>query len=288
MKSIHTLVPDIMELLKDKGGWFNDRIRSDFAESVGGKVQSSFAPHVHRGLRISGLGDKCPKALWHSIHTPELAEPLPAWAEFKYAYGHIIEALAISLAKAAGHEVTGEQDELVVDGITGHRDCVIDGCVVDVKSAASRSFIKFKDKTLHENDSFGYLYQLDGYVLGSSSDPLVHVKDKGYFLAIDKQLGHCCLYEHNLREQAIRNRIADCKAIIGRNIPPGCTCKTGAIGASGNIGLIGPASTYSPFKYCCFPELRTFLYAYGPVYLTKVIRKPDVMEVDSKGKYVYN
>lgn len=282
-KSIHTLIVDIQEILKDKGDWFNDRIRSDFAESVGGKVQSSFTTHVHRGLRISGLGDKCPKALWHSIHTPELAEPLPAWAEFKYAYGHIIEALAISLAKAAGHEVTGEQNELVVDGIKGHRDCVIDGCVVDVKSAASRSFIKFKDKTLHENDSFGYLYQLDGYVLGSSSDPLVHVKDKGYFLAIDKQLGHMCVYEHVIREQRIRDRITEYKRIVGLSSPPQCACSTVFDGKSGNVKLDVKAS-YNQYKYCCFPQLRTFIYASGPVYLTKVSRVPEVMEITKDGK----
>jgi len=80
------------------------------------------------------------KPLWHSIHTPEKAEALPAWAEIKYTYGHILEALAISLAKAAGHEVTGEQDAITVDGILGHRDCVIDGCVVDVKSANRPEF----------------------------------------------------------------------------------------------------------------------------------------------------
>lgn len=287
MKSIHTLIPDIQECLKDKGDWFNDHIKSEFARSAGDKVQGSFSPYEKRGLRISGLGDKCPKALWHSIHTPELAEPLPAWAEFKYAYGHIIEALAISLAKAAGHEVTGEQDELVVDGITGHRDCVIDGCVVDVKSAASRSFIKFKDKTLHENDSFGYLYQLDGYVLGSSNDPLVHVKDKGYFLAIDKQLGHCCLLEHSLREHSIRKRIADYKQIVEKSTSPPCACETRPDGKSGNISL-GVKASYNPYKFCCFPELRTFLYASGPVYLTKVSRLPDVTEIDRHGKIIYS
>lgn len=287
MKSIHTLIVDIQEILKDKGDWFNDSIRASFESSAGAKVQASFTQSERRGLRISGLGDKCPKALWHSIHTPELAEPLPAWAEFKYAYGHIIEALAISLAKAAGHEVTGEQDELVVDGITGHRDCVIDGCVVDVKSAASRSFIKFKDKTLHENDSFGYLYQLDGYVLGSSSDPLVHVKDKGYFLAIDKQLGHMCLYEHQLRLDKIRSRIKNAKDVCALGSPPNCTCRSVPYGSSGNFALDVPAS-YNPYKFCCNPNIRTFLYAYGPAYLTKVNRVPDVMEVDKSGRYVYN
>src|SRR6266849_6159935 len=40
------------------------------------------------------------------------------------------------MAKAAGHEVLGEQDELTLDGVVGHRDCVIDGCIVDVKTTS--------------------------------------------------------------------------------------------------------------------------------------------------------
>jgi hypothetical protein len=90
------------------------------------------------------------------VHHPELGEELPPQARIKYAYGHIIEHLIIELARAAGHEVVGEQDEITVDGILGHRDCVIDGCIVDVKSAASRSFLKFRDKTIAQDDPFGY------------------------------------------------------------------------------------------------------------------------------------
>ena len=124
-------------------------------------------------LRLSQMGPRCPKALWYSIHHPELAEKLPTWAKFKYAYGHILEAFAIILAKEAGHDVTGEQDAIEVDGVIGHRDCVIDGCIVDVKSASSRSFQKFKTKTLAQDDPFGYLDQLDAYMAGSLEDPLV-------------------------------------------------------------------------------------------------------------------
>jgi len=233
------------------------------------------------------MGPRCPCALWHSIHTPELAEALPPWAEIKYSFGHIVEALAITLAKAAGHTVTGEQDELRLDGIVGHRDCVIDGCVVDVKSSSTMGFKKFKDGSIGQSDSFGYLDQLDGYVVASADDPLVTVKDKGYLLAIDKQLGHVCLYEHSIREQSIRSRIKTYKEFVARDKPPKCECGVRDSGKSGNIELDVRAS-YSPYKWQCFPRLRCFLYATGPVYLTKVVRKPDVIEVDKTSKIVYN
>jgi hypothetical protein len=207
-----------------------------------------------------------------------LAEPLPAAAKFKYGYGHIIEDMALSLARLAGHNVQGEQDELVVDGIIGHRDAVVDGCVVDVKSCSSIAFGKFKERTLAQDDAFGYLYQLDGYVLGSHDDPLVTVKDKGYFLAIDKTLGHMVLYEHVLRPDNIRTRIQQYKRISELPQPPRCTCGLKPQGSSGNIGLDVRAS-YSLYKHCCFPNLRTFLYSNGPVFLVEVKRTPDVPEL---------
>lgn len=286
MKSIYQLVPDIQELLTTKG-WFSDELREVFSQEVGRRLQEKFneAPRTP-GLRLSKMGPICPKALWYSIHHPELAEKMPPWAEMKFSFGHILEAWAITLAKASGHTVTGEQDELVVDGITGHRDCVIDGCIVDVKSTASRSFDKFKNKTLSTDDSFGYLDQLDGYLVGSAEDDLVTVKDRAYILAIDKQLGHMCIYEHHLREASIRARIKAHKHTVELSSAPRCECGTRPDGKSGNIALDTKAS-YNAFKHCCNPNLRTFLYSSGPVYLTEVKYKPAVTEIDQQGKVVY-
>jgi hypothetical protein len=287
MKYINTLIPDIQELLKTKG-WMTDELSREFASEISRRVQTQYQETSARNsLRLSRLGPQCPCALWHSVRHPERAEPLPPWAELKYTFGHIIEALAICLAKASGHTVTGEQDELDVDGIKGHRDCVIDGCLVDVKSAASFSFKKFQDGSIASNDTFGYLDQLDGYLVGSSNDPLVTVKDRAYLLVIDKQLGHMCLYEHKLRAEQIHARIRDYKGIVELPQPPRCGCGTIPEGKSGNVRLDTKAS-YSPYKWSCFPNLRCFLYASGPVYLTKVVRKPDVTEVDRDGKFVYN
>lgn len=288
MKNINTLVKDIYGVVGSEEGWFDKALAEEFSGELGKRLVESIRPRDEiPSLRLSQMGDRCPKQLWHSIRTPELAEPLPAKARIKYTYGHILESLVIAMAKAAGHEVTGEQDELWVDGIRGHRDCVIDGCIVDVKSASSFSFKKFQDGSIKHDDPFGYLYQLDGYLLGSCEDPLVRMKDRGYLLAIDKQLGGLALYEHRLREGLIRNRIRDYKEIVQLDKPPPCTCGTVSDGKSGNIKLDTKAS-YSLYKHCCFPHLRTFLYATGPVYLTKVVRKPDVIEVDKYGKVVYN
>jgi hypothetical protein len=265
--------------VKSRNGWFTEDLSNSLGSEISLRMQATFGERKDPpSLRLSKMGEMCPRHLWYSVHHPELAEELPAPAIIKFSYGHTIEALAIALAKAAGHEVTGEQDELVVDGIKGHRDCVLDGCIVDVKSCSSRMFEKFEKKYIANDDPFGYLAQLDGYMVGSTDDPLVRTKDHGYILAIDKTLGKMVLYEHRLRESFIHTRIADYKRVTALQEPPRCACETVPDGKSGNIKLAVRAS-YSPYKHICFPSLRTFQYASGPVFLTHVARLPDVAEI---------
>lgn len=234
------------------------------------------------------MGECCQRQLWASIHQSSAQEPFQPYTRIKFLYGDILESLVIAFAKSSGHEVTGEQDAVQVDGVTGHRDCVIDGCIVDVKSANSRSFQKIKAGQVTDDIFLRvYLDQLDGYLVGSLDDPLVRIKDRAYILAIDKTLGHLALYEHHLRERHIRDRISTYRGIVARSTPPACTCGTTPDGKSGNIKLDTKAS-YSGFKHVCFPNLRTFLYGTGPVYLTKVVRPPNVTEVDRHGKIIYN
>ena len=293
MKSIYTLVPDAQEILS-RDGWFTDQLSDDLAirlkHTLGERGD-------YAGLRLSQMGPRCPHALWHSVHKPELAEPLPPGAKFKYQYGHIIEELAITLFKAAGHHVVGEQDELYLDGVRGHRDCVVDGAICDVKSSSTNGFKKFEDGSIaHPGaDSFGYLDQLDGYLCASLSDPLVTVKDRAYLFVVDKQLGHMCLYEHRVSEervQRLRDRIAKYKRIIALDNPPACECGT-IVEDNGNIKLDVRAS-YNQFKNCCFPALRTAIYAGGkPQFFAHVVKWPrnskgPLLEVDKFGNPVYH
>lgn len=289
MAQIQTIVADIYKVVGSKDGWF-DSVAEGFSGELGLKLVERAKPReeVSR-LRLSQMGEQCQKQLWYSIHQPSLQEILAPYVRIKFLYGDILESLLIAMSKAAGHEVTGEQDAVYVDGITGHRDCVIDGCLVDVKSADSRSFEKIKSRQMADDPFLSsYLDQLDGYLVGSASDSLVRVKDRAYILAIDKTLGHITLYEHKLREQHIRDRIKSYKECVASDKPPSCTCKTVPDGESGNIKL-GAKASYSGYKHVCFPKLRTFLYSGGPRYLTHVAREPrDVPEIDRNGKFIYH
>jgi hypothetical protein len=214
MKHINTLIIDIQQLLTQRD-WVTPELGSIVGQEVSRRLSEQFQSRTNSPtLRLSRMGPQCPCALWHSIHHPELQEALPPWAENKFSFGHVMEAWGIALAKAAGHTVTGEQDAVSVDGIVGHRDCIIDGHIVDVKCVHNRGFKKWKSGDNPEADDFGYLSQLDGYMLGSRNDSLVTHKELAYILAIDRELGHMCIYPHKLREAHIKRRIATYKEIV--------------------------------------------------------------------------
>lgn len=264
-----------------------DSLAKELSDAVGTRIKAQFTEDSKApSLRLSQMGPRCPKALWHSIHTPDVAERLPEWAQCKFSLGHFWEAYALVLCKAAGHKVEGEQHEFILDGIKGHCDAIVDGCLVDFKSSSSRQFSKFKLKTVEQDDPFGYLDQLDGYVVAGREDPILSVKDRGFIVAIDKQMGHINVYEHRVRE-SIRDRISQYKDIVARTNSPVCTCETTSYGVSGNIKL-GTRASYSPYKWICFPGLRCFISSTGPLYLSKVVRKPDMIEVDKEGNIIYN
>lgn len=297
IKNIHTLIGDCHAFIEENPRWFREAVAEGLAEYFRRlSIQPSIEEDATAVLRLSQMGEKCPCHLWHSVRAPSLQEPIPAHTSIKFAYGDVIEGLIIELVKKAGHEVTGEQDVLYVDGVRGHRDCVIDGCVVDVKSTNSLSYQKIKAGQVAD-DIFlsSYLAQLDGYVVGSHDDPLVRVKDRGYILAVDKVLGHICLYEHRVRPEFIRERIRAYRTIVNLEEAPPCECRTETDGSSGNIKLDLKAS-YNPFKHACAKRrgerIRVFLYSNGPRFLTKVVKRPTnangpITEVDVNGKIVY-
>lgn len=268
MKSIYTLIPDVQQLLTTKG-WWSDEISSYCTRAVDQRLRANFTETegIRRGLRLSRMGDTCPRQVWYSVHHPELAELLPYNAILKYTYGHIIEALALTLAKASGHTVEGEQNEITLDGISGHCDCVIDGNIVDIKSSSTRGMAKYRSVAEFEaSDDFGYLDQIDGYVVGSREDVVVLNKKSGFIWAIDKTLGNMVLYEHEVRPERIKERISRYKQYSGSSTPPPCNCGTRRHGSTGSLALDIRAS-YSPYRRVCFPNLRTIIEKGKPVYL---------------------
>lgn len=285
MKTIDTLVSDINDVIKGKGGWteaVNEYFMQTMGEAATRRLTPSSEPRA-KTLRMSNIGTPCKRKLWYYLNLPEHEQDLPAHVHLKFVYGDLIESLLISLAKAAGHTVTGEQDEVVVEGVVGHRDCVIDGCVVDVKSVSTMGFNKFKKNELRIDDPFGYLKQLTGYVYGAKDDPLVTDKKGGAFLVLDKQHGHIHLDYYDLEHELelFPSVVAATKLMSRMPKEPHREFDPIPDGKSGNMKLPA-ACSYCDYKWHCHPGLRGFAYSSGPVYLTRVAKLPAVPEFKEK------
>ena len=282
MKSINTLVKDINAVIMQEGGW--DATCSKYAaELISGALDRRLLPPESARtptLRMSALGTPCRRKLWYDINEPDEGEPLPPSSRFKFLYGDILEVILIALARAAGHRVEGVQDQLEIDGVVGHRDCVIDGITVDVKSASSYSFKKFASGNLRADDPFGYISQLSSYVYAGRSSSVESHPTLGAFLVVDKQNGHICLdmYDFGPELEAKEQEIREVRAAVNSPTKPDRAFTDEPEGKSGNMKLALQCS-YCAHKKKCWPNLRTFLYSSGPVFLTKVVRQPNVPEV---------
>lgn len=231
-------------------------------------------------LRMSNLG-RGDRQLWYQFH-PDEAEPgeeLQPHTHLKFLIGDVWEAVLLFLAKAAGHEVSHEQAEVEVDGIKGHIDAVIDGHVVDCKSASTFAFKKFKEGRLSEDDPFGYMEQISGYSTALGMP--------GAFLVGDKTLGHLTLLKvdpQDVEGIKINERIEHLKKVVESDQEPDRCYEPVPDGQSGNMAL-GVNCSYCPFKFRCWSEandgigIRTFLYSTGPKHLVNVAKEPKVPEL---------
>lgn len=285
-KTIDTLVTDIYDVLtSDEGIEVSDEQIQELSNGIAETIKDRLGRVRGRtDLRMSNLGTPCDRKLWYSINKPELGERLGGAASLKFLYGDIIERVILGLAKIAGHTVTGEQTELNIDGVPGHRDAVIDGRLVDVKSATTHSFNKFKEHKLTTDDPFGYLIQIGAYLDASQEDELVKDKDKASFVAVDKQLGHICIDTYNRDTTDYAALVLDKRSMVSEKEPPARGFTDVPDGKSGNRKLCTECS-YCPFKAACWPGLRTFTYSNGPTFLTKVEREPKVEEYGRHKKF---
>lgn len=279
MKSIKTLCLDIYNLFDPKTKITpKDEDLDQLANTIKTKVVEKLSGEWSGGLRMSSIGQPCARKLWYEINQPDKAEAAHPSLYIKFLFGDIIESLVLFLAKTSGHSVTNQQEELVVDGVVGHTDGKLDGVPIDVKSASGYGFKKFLNGIKRSDDAFGYLNQLGlyNYSLGNGSNPAA-------FVALDKSTGEICVDVHDdLSSVDYHDLIAQRKKIVAHNEPPPRGFSDKEYGASGNRAL-GVNCSFCPFKKECWPGLRTFAYKRGdeinPVYLTTVVRVPDVQEI---------
>jgi hypothetical protein len=229
-------------------------------------------------LRFSALGKK-DRQIWYQANKPETAEKMPGKQNFKFLYGDTIEVLLLFLAKEAGHVVENCQKGVEEDGVKGSIDADIDGVLVDVKSASSFSFEKFRSGSYLFDDPFGYVSQLSGYAnaLGRS---------RAGFLVADKVHGDITFVELDkayFEGNKPGPRIAHLRDVINSETPPERCYAPVPEGKSGNMKL-GIGCSYCAFKDECWSDankgqgLRKFFYSRGPVWLTEVKKEPRVEE----------
>lgn len=283
-KTLDTLVDDIYSLF-DKGGHIVDQKNLDIAlanmgESIKKALLESNVPRQPQ-LRMSSIGTKNRK-LWFIHNLPaDKQEKINGPTAIKFMYGHILEELLLFLAKESGHEVTGQQDTLSIDGVEGHRDCKIDGVTVDVKSASKWSFQKFEKGTLFKDDPFGYIAQISAYIQADGDK-------KGAFLAINKETGEIVvLMVEQIDTINAKCRIEEVKQVVNLPEPPREKCyEPKPYGASGNLVLDNNCG-YCKFKDLCWKDanggkgIRRFKYANKIEEFVEITKEPKVDEVPS-------
>jgi hypothetical protein len=234
-------------------------------------------------LRLSSVG-KPDRQLWYEVNEPQSGEKLHPNAYMKFLLGDIVEEIVLFLAVITGHKVTARQKEVKLNGVTGHTDAIIDGTLGDVKSASPFSFEKFEKGLTPEADPFGYREQLQGYLEALQDDDELEDKNRAAFLALHKVTGDMALDIHQKSSVPIRDIIEHKKEMVQREEPPERCYEPVPMGKSGNMKLNTQCS-YCSFKNKCWPELRTFLYSSGPVFLTEVAKAPDVPEISKDSKH---
>ena len=254
-KSIDTVVDDVYALFDGthKVKWEEDNqggpsqsqnnlwdMSTAIEQAVETALETAGKPRAGT-LRMSNIG-KQDKQLWYDHQEGVAKEELRPETYIKFLFGHMVEALMLFLVKEAGHTVTHEQEEVEIEGIKGHMDCVIDGTVVDVKSASNYGFKKFQNGELLGNDPFGYIAQISAYsqALG---------KDKGAFLVMEKSMGKLALMTvHDMDMIDATARIKHMKEVVAtEEAPPRCYDVV-ADGKSGNMKLCTQCS------YCAYKE----------------------------------
>ncbi len=281
-KTTDNVVADIYALMESKDADPSVDVEAEiekFGEGVKALMRTEFGREKredNRRLRLSNIG-RTDRYLWNHVNGTE-GEKIQPHTYVKFMYGHLIEEMLLFLTRMAGHSVTDEQKVCKVEGIVGHMDCKIDGVVTDVKSASSFGFKKFKDGSLVDDDSFGYIDQIKAYAHDCGETQVG-------WLTMDKANGHLTYLKYDLEnveneklKEPIVDRVKHIKQLVEGDEPTAYCYDPVPDGKSGNMKLAIGCS-YCQFKEHCYPNMRVFAYSYGPKYLVDVVKEPKVQEV---------
>lgn len=277
-KTIDTLIPDIHTMLEEGG--HDSALDLELGNVMEEALLHQLTPREPGNDRpwFSNIGKKCARQLWYSFHHKDKARPMPVDVRVKFLYGDLLEAMLLQLAKLAGHTVQHEQKRMEWNGLTGRMDAIIDGVVVDVKSASGYGAKKFAKGLIEADDAFGYIYQLAGYLMAAREEGLDVDPNTAAFLVIDKTSGALYLDKHVFSDDdlsKIRSGIDERKALSDSDVMPARGYSVTESGKSGNES-IHRLCEYCQFKWECYPKAKTFLKVSDgtEMTLTKIKRVP--------------
>ena len=280
---LSTLVPDIyqhLELLSDGTPLpISDKEIDETTEAIRSCLIAWARPEERNRdftVRMSNVG-KPDRQLWYEKRDPAGRGSIDAPTQVKFLYGHLLEEIVLMLVRMTEHKVTDEQKEVVVEGITGHMDCKIDGEVVDIKTASRYAFNKFKEGRLAQDDPFGYLGQLAAYEAAEGTE-------NGGFLVLNKESGELCMcVPDDLDKPNIKTKITNLLSALDLETQPDFCYPVVPDGKKGNMKL-SKGCSWCSYKHDCYKDsndglgLRAFKYANGMTYLTEVVVPPKVEE----------
>jgi len=303
MKQIESLIPDTYSLFLSSDHKVN---RENLAELLK-EIEQTVLEYLETAqttkrvpkLRLSMIGTPDRKLWYEFNYAPKLLQESPEAVEevdlskegpaiMRFFMGSLLEHILMFLFKEAGHSVTHQQETVKVDDVEGHNDGVVDGVLVDVKTASDYAYKKFASRDpqkLIDDDPFGYVGQISGYY--SALKHAVLDNERAVFIVFNKSKGELCLAELPVENMIDPEaRIKRIKEVLEMSEPPEEKCyEPVPVGASGNKEL-AKGCQFCPFKFNCWSDtnegqgLRVFEYQNGWKFLTQVEREPTVPEVE--------
>lgn len=237
-------------------------------------------PNVIRASEI-GMLDTCARKFWYNYHQPEVGAPIDSATAMKFLYGDIIEETVLTLAKAAGHKVEREQEEVKFSighyTVKGHIDAVIDGTLIDVKSTTPYGLKDFEAG--RGGDKFGYRAQLNVYAVG------VGIPDKGW-IAVDKQSGAIRYFVESTPYDPYQlfDKAQEVLAVPDPRANAATPRRPVVTEPNGNMTLDVECG-YCAYKKECWKDvnsgrgIRTFTYGHGVKHYVHIVSMPRTKEI---------
>jgi hypothetical protein len=292
MPDISTLVADIYHTRRTGEGWtkeISDWYSWALSEKMNEQMRQASEERPNR-LRFSNIGQEDCK-LWYTINRPEMMRPMPDPMLNVMSMGDMVEVYLLALTMAAGHSVTSFQAVSEINGIKGSNDAIIDGMMIDVKSASDMNYNKFTSLDLTDSDNdpdkvghlISYVPQLAAYTFSNWGNPDLTYKTTAGFLVFNKQTGQIYLdvYDLSSEIEGIEEKISSKIKMVDGTFP-GRAYGPVKSGEAGNTEL-SKTCHFCSFKDDCWPQKRTFQYKRGNGFVYKslidVVKVPRVPEV---------